>query len=360
MSSGAAKAIGMGAATAFPSGGAPPGAVLVGETAPIAGQIALVDNGGVPRVVWNASGQFIPANDNLTDLGDPTHRFRSLWLGTSIRNAGNLAIQLEGGASTLLTIENPTVGQVCNVSIDGQLGFGQAVMTASLATLATLGLGAPGVAGVGLQVSQASAAAVNGVRVTTAATGLGVGVQAYGGDANVDLAVSPKGATGALNLTTGGGAISLSPGTGPVNLGDGAGVIRLHAGGFYTELALPLLANRILTVPDVTGLMLVKDGATNVVAAGAVMTLDLFRDGADSTLTVENTGTGNVKIALGTTALDTVALFGTAGTAQQGAIADLPAFTDPPTAAEMAVLRAAVNGILAALRAGTGLGVLAP
>jgi hypothetical protein len=37
--------------------------------------------------------------------------------------------------------------------------------------------------------------------------------------------------------------------------------------------------------------------------------------------------------------------------AAAAAIADLPAFTDPPTAGEMATLRTTVNSMLAALRA---------
>jgi hypothetical protein len=143
----------------------------------------------VPVEVVPAGGGFVPSNDNLTDLGDATHRFRTLWLGTSIRNtssldvlldagtvatfglrnptipaqgvllevdgdvrprvagvsslgsalnpwlalalaggagsqitaAGDLAVQLSGGATRTLTIENPTPGQIASVQVDGQV-----------------------------------------------------------------------------------------------------------------------------------------------------------------------------------------------------------------------------------------------
>ena len=45
-----------------------------------------------------------------------------------------------------------------------------------------------------------------------------------------------------------------------------------------------------------------------------------------------------------------VGFFGTAPAAQGAALSDIGAFTDPPSAAEMAALRTAVNGILARLR----------
>lgn len=62
---------------------------------------------------------FVPPNDNLTDSASAAFRFRSLYVGTSIRNAGNLAIDLSG-AGTTLAIGNSGAG-VCDVTIDGGL-----------------------------------------------------------------------------------------------------------------------------------------------------------------------------------------------------------------------------------------------
>lgn len=71
----------------------------------------------------DATGSFVPTDDNLTDLGDASHRFRTLYLGTSVANAGNLAIELSGGGTTSLTLSNPTAGQVCDFYLDGAVRF---------------------------------------------------------------------------------------------------------------------------------------------------------------------------------------------------------------------------------------------
>jgi hypothetical protein len=120
---GPAERISLGAATSWPAS-APPGSVLLGEAGGIAGLVAFVGDDGVPQPFVPAS--FVPSNDNATDLGDASHRFRSLYLGTSIKNAGALAIELSGGSTTTLTVSNPTGGQVCDLALDGaaQIGAG--------------------------------------------------------------------------------------------------------------------------------------------------------------------------------------------------------------------------------------------
>jgi hypothetical protein len=67
------------------------------------------------------AGGFTPANDNGTDLGDATHRFRTLFLGTSITNAGDLAIDLTGAAHRTLFVRNSTGGQTTDLDVDGAL-----------------------------------------------------------------------------------------------------------------------------------------------------------------------------------------------------------------------------------------------
>jgi len=71
----------------------------------------------------DATGSFVPTDDNLTDLGDASHRFRTLYLGTSVANDGNLAVSLSGVGTTALVLSNPTVGQVADFYLDGAVRF---------------------------------------------------------------------------------------------------------------------------------------------------------------------------------------------------------------------------------------------
>lgn len=75
------------------------------------------------ELVATGAGGFVPPNDNLTDLGDSTHRFRSLYLGTSILNAGNLEVDCSGATDRTLQIHNSGAG-VLNVTVDGSLTVG--------------------------------------------------------------------------------------------------------------------------------------------------------------------------------------------------------------------------------------------
>ncbi len=111
--------IGLGAAVAFPAA-APPGAILLGESGPIVNHVALVGADGVPVEVV-PSGGFVPSNDNLTDLGDVTHRFRSLWLGTSIRNTSSLDVLLDAGTTATFGLRNPTTAQGVLLEVDGDV-----------------------------------------------------------------------------------------------------------------------------------------------------------------------------------------------------------------------------------------------
>jgi hypothetical protein len=69
------------------------------------------------------SATLTPEADNATDLGDATHRFRSVYLGTSITTAGGLSIDLTGGATRTLDLLNSTSGQVANLRVDGVYQF---------------------------------------------------------------------------------------------------------------------------------------------------------------------------------------------------------------------------------------------
>lgn len=85
------------------------------------GRDATYASGNRIEPVSTGTGGFVPPDDNLTDLGDSTHRFKTLYLGTSVTNAGDLAIRLTGAATRTLTIENTTLAQVCNVTVDGSV-----------------------------------------------------------------------------------------------------------------------------------------------------------------------------------------------------------------------------------------------
>lgn len=112
--------IGLGAAVAFPAT-APPGAILLGEAGPIVNHVALVGADGVPVEVVPAGGGYVPSNDNLTDLGDATHRFRTLWLGTSIRNTSSLDVLLDAGTTATFGLRNPTTAQGVLLEVDGDV-----------------------------------------------------------------------------------------------------------------------------------------------------------------------------------------------------------------------------------------------
>lgn len=62
-----------------------------------------------------------PVNDNGTDLGSSGARVRTLFVGTSITNAGNLSIELTGATTRTLTIRNTTSSQQVDVDLDGDL-----------------------------------------------------------------------------------------------------------------------------------------------------------------------------------------------------------------------------------------------
>lgn len=112
--------IGLGAAVAFPAA-APPGSILLGEAGPIVNHVALVGADGVPVEVVPPASSFVPSNDNLTDLGDATHRFRTLWLGTSIRNTSSLDVMLDAGTTATFGIFNPTTALGVLLEVDGDV-----------------------------------------------------------------------------------------------------------------------------------------------------------------------------------------------------------------------------------------------
>lgn len=122
----------LGAATAWPSGSRP-GDVLVGQAGAIDGLVAVVNDAGT-AVPVPVGSSFVPTNDNLTDLGDGTHRFRTLYLGTSVVNTGgNLTIDLRGVGVTTLRVENST-GPDADLSVEGDVVVGASLLPAVTVT----------------------------------------------------------------------------------------------------------------------------------------------------------------------------------------------------------------------------------
>lgn len=131
---------------------------------------------------------------------------------------------------------------------------------------------------------------------------------------------------------------------------------------FYADDTAGTLGCGVLSAPR-TWTLADRSGTVVTHAAGVIAGLpleseiDFASPSGDGTLTVKNslsTNKGRLRTTGG------LAMFNADPMpAQLGALDDLPAFSDPPTAGEMAALRAFVNRQMAALRAGTGIGAIA-
>lgn len=181
----------------FPSNGRP-GDILLGQGGAIAGKAAIVNASGTPIPIDTTP--FVPDNDNLTDLGDSTHRFRTLYLGTAISNpSGNLEVRFNEATARELVVANANVGGIANVSVQGSVsvGAGNANGGARIYddgdTLQLVAAGSEGTPATrGLRVMRA-VSAVNELRVYPSIAANPVQVVAEGDDANIDLRLLPKG-----------------------------------------------------------------------------------------------------------------------------------------------------------------------
>lgn len=394
MSSGSALVIGLAAAVAFPAS-ARPGAILLGQAGAINNQIALVGADGVPQVI--DSTPFIPADDNLTDLGDATHRFRDLWLGTSIQNTGDLAILLSGGATRTLQVSNPTGGQVANVAVDGSVSVG------GVARFLSLGAGnallSAGATAFGLAITEVGVLA-NGLDVRPSITGEPVEVTPYG-ELNTGLALNAQGA--AEVTSTRDDAVNnnyvvvhrlIHTSAAPANgIGAALGFSDENAAGLGATVDAGLVGGQLLdatagaevgavemlpafagvlaeagfrvsgSAPAAgmeNGLELLSVSDANALAVG--VRLRPYGTAADTSIGFAVEGTGNVLldggatggVSIGVNAAAKVAFFATAPIARAGAIADpvLGATID-------AECRAALIAVLEMLRPTTGYGLMA-
>jgi hypothetical protein len=133
------------------------------------------------------------------------------------------------------------------------------------------------------------------------------------------------------------------------SVADGAEVGKLV---FY-----PAVADTPVAGMEVQGVASAVNGLT-VLSAAASGNVRMYPNGETNvSLRIAGKGTGSVSLANPGNTVKVVEVnatglgfFGTAPVAQGAALSDIGAFTDPPSAIEMAALRTAVNGILARLR----------
>lgn len=169
--------------------------------------------------------------------------------------------------------------------------------------------------------------------------------------------------------------------SGTASAGIGAGFVLKAENGAGTAKRAALIAGSLTDVTDTAevGLVGLYPAVADVPVAGArvqgvasavngvvvlpsatTAAVRVYPYGSDTNVSIRylpKGTTGQVALVGGSNALvgiavnDTgVGFFGTAPAAQGAALSDIGAFTDPPSAAEMAALRTAVNGILARLR----------
>lgn len=356
-------------ATAWPSG-ARPGDVLVGQAGAIDGLVAIVNDVGT-AVPVPVGSSFVPTNDNLTDLGDSTHRFRSLFLGTSVTNAGDLVVDLTGGATRTLSVRNSTAGQVCNVVVDGtvalQGGTAFAVtLTGSPTAARTLtaqdasgtlalfdGAGALSMLANNTNDVGTSAVAARNVYVATSirnpdgsltvdcqhAAAATLTLENTGGGSFTVQVTGDVLATGALEA--GGVARLSSPGamTALLNGGEGAGLR-------VTDVASSVNGVNVATATTGSGVALSAYGTDSEVG----LTVAPKGGGVASTLTL---GLANQKVLVGGASGSLVGFYGSTARVQGSAV------TAPVGGVTVDTeCRAAVGALIARLNVSTGVGLI--
>ncbi len=181
------------------------------------------------RDVTPGAASYAPPDDNATDSGEATHRWRDVWVGRRIAGSGSIAARLAAAGTTTFSFTNPT-GTACNVLADGTLQWSNSNVSAFYGQLA----GGPFSANRTFTFPDAS----GDVMVNVA------GVYSYGaGNLTLDVA---GGLTRQLIVTnsTSGQACDLR-----VN-----GTVRFLGGAsFITALSSSATADRAATFPDASG-----------------------------------------------------------------------------------------------------------
>jgi len=88
------------------------------------------DSGGIAWVEITPGGaSFAPPDDNLTDSGDATHRWRDVWVGRRIAASGSINARLSVAGDATLSVTNPT-GTAAHVFADGSLRWANSNVSA--------------------------------------------------------------------------------------------------------------------------------------------------------------------------------------------------------------------------------------
>lgn len=122
-------------------------------------------------------------------------------------------------------------------------------------------------------------------------------------------------------------------------------------------LAMSLIVGGTVT-PSLS--LTVPTAGTNVfTAAGATNANLALRAAGTGAASLQGSGGADIVAVNTTAAASRLGFYGTTPVARASAITPIGAFTDPPSAAEMAALRTSVNAIITALGAASGVGLTA-
>lgn len=288
-------------------------------------------------------GGYIPSGDNTTDLGDATHRFRSLYLGTSIKNAGDLAVELSGGATRTLSVTNPTGGQVAQISTDGNVSAAVSLNTPKWTSAGNAEIDLTGGAPRTLTIRNSGGSVCNAEVTGSLTVGTNaIFTQRAGGEANLYVGATEVARATATRASLPDQVTFLADSS-VIYERFAAGSVRWTiGGGGVMELTATSVAVQIdLALSSVNPAILATAG--------------------NATITITPNGTGavqlrggdsSVKVSVGT---DGFALYGGARVPRAAAIPDPTGGGTVDTEC-----RAAVAALLAAVRSGTGINLIAP
>jgi len=291
------------------------------------GSIQAIDANGILRNITSSGGSLIPTDDNVDDLGTAALRWHDGFFGGTVY-APSITAAASGSADLLLNSTGTGA-----VKTGSPIVITQA-LTASGAPVALTLTGSPN-------------------------TGITAATEAIDINFNLGRSVTWAAGNGPLAAQR---AISI---TAPTYVGNAGTPLTITAAATLfindapTQGANMTLTNRYaILVPagDVSfggnvitgGNLSFAGAAPSITATAANQGIALASNGNGAITLDAGAGTGGVQI--GVNAASLVGLYAAAPVARAAAITPIGAFTDPPSAAEMALLRTGVNAIITALQ----------